>query len=189
MLKIISTYYNGNDIKKIFDFVKNKMQAAVLVVNKIDEAFQLFDSQNTRGKDLYPHDLLKAYHLRSMVDKSSEFDIKRAVISWENNKGEKAIKNINDLFSYYLYPILKWSRREDYKVFTKDNIDEYENATANDCYTYLKRLQKSMPIFQITEPTDNGKNFFEMKNIRKIQMGLKVLNKIKFNMFKIMTEM
>ena len=79
-----------------------------------------------------------------------------------NNKDKEKIDNINELFEYYLYPILKWSRREDYKGFTKYNIDEYKNLTANDCYTYLKRLQKSMPIFQITEPTDNGKSFFEM---------------------------
>ncbi|RKW99274.1 hypothetical protein D9C01_13160 [Corynebacterium diphtheriae] len=34
-----------------------------LVVNDLDAAFQMFDSQNTRGRALLPTDLLKAYHL------------------------------------------------------------------------------------------------------------------------------
>lgn len=42
------------------------LEVVVLKVNEISEAFQLFDSQNTRGRALDPHDLLKAYHLRAM---------------------------------------------------------------------------------------------------------------------------
>ena len=51
--------------KRLFDnALKNILEVVVISVNKISEAFQLFDSQNTRGRALYPHDLLKAYHLR-----------------------------------------------------------------------------------------------------------------------------
>lgn len=42
------------------------LEVVVICVEKVSEAFQLFDSQNTRGKALDPHDLLKAYHLREM---------------------------------------------------------------------------------------------------------------------------
>lgn len=51
------------DILKSFD---NLLEVVVITVEKQEEAFQLFDSQNSRGKALYPHDLLKAYHLREM---------------------------------------------------------------------------------------------------------------------------
>lgn len=50
----------------------------VITVDKISEAFQLFDSQNTRGRALYPHDLLKAYHLREIHDK---YEMQHAVIN------------------------------------------------------------------------------------------------------------
>ena len=42
------------------------LEVVVIVVRETSEAFQLFDSQNSRGKELDPHDLLKAYHLREM---------------------------------------------------------------------------------------------------------------------------
>ena len=51
------------------DALKNILEVVVITVDKISEAFQLFDSQNSRGKALYPHDLLKAYHLREIHDK------------------------------------------------------------------------------------------------------------------------
>ena len=35
-------------------------------LDDLDEAFQFFDSQNSRGKPLESYDLLKAYHLREM---------------------------------------------------------------------------------------------------------------------------
>lgn len=53
----------------------------------ISEAFQFFDSQNARGKALYPHDLLKAYHLREMAGVSEEETEK---LSKDGNKSPKA---------------------------------------------------------------------------------------------------
>jgi hypothetical protein len=49
----------------------------IINVDKVEEAFQLFDSQNTRGKELDPHDLLKAYHLREM--KRYPYEMEHAV--------------------------------------------------------------------------------------------------------------
>ncbi|WP_206077464.1 hypothetical protein [Massilia sp. HP4] len=45
------------------DFLLNRCQFVVFELTDISEAFQFFDSQNARGRDLDPHDLLKAYHL------------------------------------------------------------------------------------------------------------------------------
>ena len=64
--------------KELFnDALKNILEVVVIAVYKIGEAFQLFDSQNTRGRALYPHDLLKAYHLREIHDK---YDMLIAVV-------------------------------------------------------------------------------------------------------------
>lgn len=82
-------------------FSKNGvLEVVVLKVQDVSEAFQLFDSQNTRGKAIDPHDLLKAYHLREMRD--CPFEQLNLVKRWEEIKPE----NIRNLFSLYLYPIL-----------------------------------------------------------------------------------
>src|SRR5690606_14966906 len=44
-------------------FLLTKCEFIQFILGDISEAFQFFDSQNARGKDLEPHDLLKAFHL------------------------------------------------------------------------------------------------------------------------------
>lgn len=58
--------------KQLFDFLLTKCEFVVVRLNSISEAFQFFDSQNARGKDLAAHDLLKAYHLREIPSLSEE---------------------------------------------------------------------------------------------------------------------
>lgn len=45
------------------------------------QAFQIFDTQNRRGKTLAPHDLLKAYHLRCVADDNQHMAWKRPEVS------------------------------------------------------------------------------------------------------------
>lgn len=132
------------------------LEVVVLKVDELSEAFQLFDSQNTRGKGLYPHDLLKAYHLREMDD--LRFEKLRLVKEWEQIKPNQ----IKTLFSAYLYPILNWSRKEGYKEFNSSSIDEYKGVSSNCKYTYAQRVCKAMPYFQINEPFCAGSDFFKM---------------------------
>lgn len=56
------------DLKRLRDYVERQCELIVVITEEVSEAFQFFDSQNSRGKPLYPHDLLKAYHLREMAD-------------------------------------------------------------------------------------------------------------------------
>jgi uncharacterized protein with ParB-like and HNH nuclease domain len=65
----------------------------VVITKELSEAFQFFDSQNSRGKKLYPHDLLKAYHLREMNNYEVSEIIKNVKI-WEN-------MDQKDLSKYY----------------------------------------------------------------------------------------
>lgn len=55
-----------NVAEMFLDAFEDILEVVVIQVEKVSEAFQLFDSQNTRGKALDPHDLLKAYHLQEM---------------------------------------------------------------------------------------------------------------------------
>ena len=128
----------------------------VICVKRTQEAFQLFDSQNTRGKELDPHDLLKAYHLREMRD--DRYEMEHAVIKWE----AKDTQQIRELFDLYLFPIWNWSRCIKSRPFTAREIDTYKGIGENSTYTYARRVGKSMPYFQITEPFIAGNDFFEM---------------------------
>ena len=131
------------------------LEVVVLTVNELSEAFQLFDSQNTRGRELYPHDLLKAYHLREIHDK---YDMQRAVLKWES----KEPKAIRELFDNYLFPLWNWSKRLKSRRFTAAEIDHYKGIEVSSGYTYAYRANKTMPYFQIVEPIISGRDFFEM---------------------------
>lgn len=135
---------------------KNILEAVLIEVDDISEAFQLFDSQNTRGRELDPHDLLKAYHLREMNEYAFEkFNLVRR---WEEIQPYR----IRELFSLYLYPILNWSRKEKSMAFTAQDIDTYKGVSSNCLFTYAERVKKAMPCFQIDQPFAAGGDFFRM---------------------------
>ena len=143
-------------IKEAFDRALSEvLEVVVLTVNELSEAFQLFDSQNTRGRELYPHDLLKAYHLREIHDK---YDMQRAVLKWES-KDPKAIR---ELFDNYLFPLWNWSKRRKSSRFTAAEIDLYKGIEVSSGYTYAHRANKAMPYFLLSEPLISGGDFFEM---------------------------
>ena len=132
------------------------LEVVVISVEKVEEAFQLFDSQNTRGKELDPHDLLKAYHLREM--KKYPYEMEHAVTKWE----AKDTSQIRDLFDLYLFPVWNWSRGIKSRPFTAKEIDTYKGIGEGSMYSYARRASKAMPYFQITEPFIAGNDFFEM---------------------------
>ena len=141
---------------KFLDAMKNILEVVVIQVDKISEAFQLFDSQNSRGKELDPHDLLKAYHLREM--RLYPYEMEHAVKKWESKNTDE----IRDLFALYLFPVWNWSRGLKSKPFTSKEIDTYKGIVENSNYFYAKRANKAMPYFQMTEPFIAGNDFFEM---------------------------
>jgi hypothetical protein len=161
--RVIKGWFEGKDkdykekIKKAFD--DEILEAVVIIVRDVAEAFQLFDSQNTRGRELYPHDLLKAYHLREM--KNYPYEMQHAVMKWDIVKDGKT-KVIKDLFELYLFPIRQWASGSKSFPFSAKDIDSYKGIPENSPYTYAKRISRAMPYFQIVEPFIAGNDFFEM---------------------------
>ena len=145
-----------SDKERFLEAFSKLLEVVVLVVPKESEAFQLFDSQNTRGRELDPHDLLKAYHLREM--RNYPYDMQRAVTKWE------AIKpiEIKELFSKYLFPIMNWTHHQKSRAFTSNEIDVYKGISEASPYSYASRAKKAMPAFQISESFIAGSDFFEM---------------------------
>ena len=135
--------------------IKKHLEVVVITVDEISEAFELFDSQNSRGRALYPHDLLKAYHLRVISGKKGE---ERAVEEWE----AKDPKAIAELFRDYLFPIWHWARRRKCGGFTAADIDLYKGVEPDSEYAYAYRVRRTGARYQITEPFPAGRDFFKM---------------------------
>lgn len=141
---------------RMLQCMDNLLEVVVIIVDKETQAFQLFDSQNTRGRALEPHDLLKAYHLREM--KEYPYEMRHAVVKWEQVKPDE----ISKLFSKYMYPIYNWVKCCKTIPFTVDEIDVYKGVCANSSYNYARRAAKASPYFQIDEPFVAGGDFFDM---------------------------
>ena len=158
------------------EFFLNKCELVKVVIDDVQEAFQFFDSQNARGKDLEPHDLLKAFHLREM-NNSTESEKIKVVEEWEN----LASKELTNLFANYLFKIKNWSKGNSAYDFTKNDIDIFKGVNLKvQNYPFMKQLQinnyyvdkqnEAQRVnnyhldypFQIDQVVINGKRFFEM---------------------------
>ncbi|WP_223508171.1 MULTISPECIES: DUF262 domain-containing protein [unclassified Pseudomonas] len=120
------------------DFFLNKCQVVAVALNDVSEAFQFFDSQNARGRDLEPHDLLKAYHLREFSPRDEQ--LKAATVArWESSD----TKELATLFSQYLYRIRNWSKGVSARYFSKDDSDLFKGVNIDTVasYPYVEQLR------------------------------------------------
>ncbi len=156
-LKFIRRWFSlkpPEEKKSFIEAFDSIIEVIVITVNDQSEAFQLFDSQNSRGKSLYPHDLLKAYHLREMSN--NLFEMEHAVKMWEDVEPSE----IKDLFKDYLFPICNWAQCRKSDVFSEKYIDFFKGTSLDQSYTYALRAFSSSPFYQINEPFIAGGEFF-----------------------------
>lgn len=127
----------GNDKENYIKYVFDACDFVKIVVTDLTEAFQMFDSQNGRGKDLEAYNLLKAYHIRAMELESSEEKI-RCDKRWEDAtqfdptpkiKDDPNIDVLKQIFNEQLYRSRIWSRQNFAGEFTKKDIDEFKGFT------------------------------------------------------------
>lgn len=155
------------------DFLLTKCTFVKIVLNDVSEAFQFFDSQNSRGKELEPHDLLKAYHLREMREIPSD-EQTEIIEKWEDIDTDE----LANLFEY-LYRIKNWSKSKSARGFTKDEINIFKGINLNNKIYYpykrifyvaeyfIEKIAKAPLVeteypFQLDNIIINGKHFFEM---------------------------
>lgn len=170
------TLKEQNQQDDLLKFIETKCELIVVITRDLSEAFQFFDSQNARGKKLYPHDLLKAFHLREMTDQD-ELHTQAIVKTWEDmNQWELA-----SLFGDYLYRVKEWIKGNRPDKLTEQNIDKFKGVTRRDnspyaqfyksAVAYAQMVNSSaMPFvsgtqdinyFQIDAPIVAGKPFFD----------------------------
>jgi Protein of unknown function DUF262 len=161
------------------DFLLNKCSVVTFVLKDVSEAFQFFDSQNARGRDLEPHDLLKAFHLREFSAKDEPLKV-HTVNQWENSDTTK----LATLFSEYLYRIRNWSKGASARYFGKEDTALFKGVNLETVarYPYVEQLQMAHHFvdhyngqyersidgrtldypFHLDQIIINGRRFFEM---------------------------
>ena len=117
-------HVNDNFKKQLADYILHNCEFVVVITNNLSEAFQFFDSQNARGKSLYPHDLLKAYHLREMNEADTNV-VEQVVNTWETIDQS----GLNILFCEYLYRLKRWMNNNRAGQLNEQNIDMFKGLT------------------------------------------------------------
>jgi hypothetical protein len=154
------------------NFFFNRCEVVYLELKDISEAFQFFDSQNSRGKDLYPHDLLKAFHLREMDNIGEELVAEKVelVEGWEQVSDQ-----LSNLFSNYLYKVRQWCKGASAIDFSKENIGTFKGINLKDInskfnymipYNIIENSVNGIDInqqfpFQLDQFIINGGRFFQ----------------------------
>lgn len=157
--QVIKNFFaqTGELKERFFHAMDNLLEVVLIRVREESEAFQLFDSQNTRGRALDPHDLLKAHHLRAMVnDGATERQMRRRVVGWESvNPGL-----IGKLFNSYLFRIYNWSRRERTHWFSSRDISVFKGLSRHSNYSFVRRTIAAGQEFQVGADFPAGDGFF-----------------------------
>jgi len=163
---------------EFFEFLMERCEFVVIRLGNISEAFQFFDSQNARGKDLEAHDLLKAFHLREMIEPYEKHDSMN-IDSWQG-------RQTDDLAQLFLtmFRVKQWIRGKTARYFTKDDIDTFKGISINskERYPYYRQevichifsdIYFNDPVrkidfckleypFQLDRQCINGSRFFDM---------------------------
>lgn len=163
------------EMRRLRNFIEKQCELVVVITDDSSEAFQFFDSQNARGKALYPHDLLKAYHLREMAD-VDEKETEQIVRDWEKIPQS----DLASFFGDYLYRVKEWINGNWAHGLSEHNIYKFKGITRTartpyaqfykSAFSYADFINSSaMPYvsgtrevnaFQLNTPIIAGKPFF-----------------------------
>lgn len=173
----------SHERQELLDFVLHKCELIVVTLDNLSEAFQFFDSQNARGKALAPYDLLKAYHLREMMQGTNEDERLRYVEAWEQGVNpDNAMPSLHTIMGELLFRMRRWTDGDKGIAFSRHNIDVFKGVnlrTANYRYVesmlaldYVVETYNGDPVrewdkqhkgypFQVNQVMINGKRFFD----------------------------
>ena len=169
--------------QELLNFVLNKCELIQVTLDDLSEAFQFFDSQNARGKALAPHDLLKAYHLREMMDSTEQTERLHHVSLWEQGVNpDDDSANLHTIMGEFLFRMRRWVDGDYGIQFSRHNIDVFKGINLESTqYAYVDSMlaldyaietfnadparkwdkqTKGYP-FQVDQVMINGKRFFE----------------------------
>lgn len=136
--------------KKVCHDVVNELRSPLqngtvvcLIVKEADEAFQLFETQNGRGKKLTTENLLKAYHYRAMTQTKPPFKLsKDRLFQLERNWEEEVIDDKGtSVLTNQLFYARRWARGDEKEEFeTVRHLAEYKGLTLGIDQTPIQNL-------------------------------------------------
>ena len=132
-------------------YILEKLSFVLVTSTKLDDAFIFFDSQNSRGKSLERHDLLKAHHLRYVYKNEYEHKVSEECAKyWESiDKRERVDDKIclGYLINSLLGRMRKWSRADYNKL---DVLEEFKSQriSPDDTPYYKMNHYHQPPIFK-----------------------------------------
>ena len=168
ILKQKAELLTGDEKEKFKQFILNNCTMVEIIVYKQQDAFNYFDSQNTRGKALEVHDLLKAYHLRHMTDDNEAKKV-QIISNWEDKNNDE----IKEIFSDFLFPIIRWQRRESGLYYSKNHIYIFKGIDHTSLYNVTK-FNKAAVTF--LEKSDDFAYIFSSKNSIKFLLTQDLLS-------------
>lgn len=147
-----------NRILNIKEFIQNRLVFTVIVVPTEDEAFTYFDTQNNRGKKPSIDVVLKAVHLRGIINNA---DLqKQCAEKWENIERYAfhgiTIPGNNEGFLYPFIKFILWRVRT--WKFNKASF-ENENKIENIFSRYLTSSDRNGIFFYPQSTITNNREF------------------------------
>lgn len=176
-----------DEYERDLDSIRDMLRRCTLVmiaVDDINEAFQLFSTQNGRGRPLTPANLLKAYHLHELEPEKAA-DAAWIDERWEENNAKEVRdgKLLTQVLGEHLYRLRCWSRGDfPTEGFSNADIAEFKGITlwndrepripaqnlmrlrigAHSSEGFCRRsvADEMDPFVTIDQPIANGANFF-----------------------------
>ncbi len=159
---------------KYKDYFDEKCTVIKIVIKHEAQAFQFFDSQNSRGKALEVHDLLKAYHLREMKDEV-EAEKLELINAWESIDSNELIK----LFSGDLYQIKNWMHGREALNYSRESREMFKGVKVNSQYNFTQ-FQKSAHLFIEKFNREHYSELLGIAALNQFQLDQKIISGRRF---------
>lgn len=135
------------------------VEIVVIQVTNREEAFQLFDSQNSRGKPLKVHNYLKARHLGCMSPEEQQHANSYGLFEgWMDAEDSDKM----EILLNRLFKIGEWSHRRTRTQLTESNMDQFFYGFMDSDFSYQKHYVPSVDYFELGRPFKAGEEFFWM---------------------------
>lgn len=160
----IAINLSDSERKEFENFLLNNCCVVLISVKRLQEAFQLFETQNGRGKELEAYNLLKAYHIRAISDAPRKDKIE-CDVRWEDAAlfiDRDGIRRdlLRQVINEHLFRIRKWSREGYASFFNKNEIGEFKGLTLgcdnNLEYAYQNILVQQQIALAFMESMNTG---------------------------------
>ncbi len=184
--RYIKEWLAENLLQPVSDFasyIEQNCEFVEIRVNNLGEAFQMFDSQNGKGKGLQPYNLLKAYHIRAMEEEpdlkvKAECDLQWESLTRHKMSNGEVMDLLGQVMGEQLYRTRLFCRKDIAYDFTNAEINEFKGFTVvtQPEFPYQDRLRAygqvldqafsgqgsntSGHMFSVCQPIINGKYFF-----------------------------